>query len=675
MCDCKKFHEGQGVKAAVRASVPTIAPDIPIAEHVTVDSGDGVSPSTLLPAFKFCGSSLREGCYTITFRPSGSILSSFFQGTLRVDRSSPDGGPDNVIVSGDMYKKRIILRPPIPRPPFRPPFDPPRPPFDPPRPPPRPPFDPSVAVMASLNQDTVMDQSIPIFPRSQYHSYLKITNVSSPFIVPKGTPCTVTLTLEQYDYVQPAAGTFKGSFPASPSRIVVLSLQSTDEGLQGRWTEGGVDRGSVTMSWVSTFFRRATVEIDTLDGAVAPKPVSDGAGGMEYFDTIYAKHGWDLTVVEDQVKVPAPSGVTPTECWSASDLHNLMLTNRKAGTDLDKEWKIHFMIVPAKLGCSRGVMYDTIGVPREGCASFSDDGYPSDNSFNFGAAENQKQRDVARAYLRSAAHEITHTFNQIHQEQETVSDNSIMTTTPSVADVLAGPTSGSPGVFPDQINLAVNTTVRNHLVHMPDPVVRPGGWPFASWFGSLLQSSDSYLFRPSELTLDVEVPDGRVLLGHPLDVSWTLTNRTDVNIIAPNDVTLEGLFASIDITDAYGARKPFRPYVIACDNVRLLELEKGNHVQASHKVFWNTEGFAFPRAGRYKIGIEVAWSAYGTPVGVRSERDIFVDFPTSESENRMSELALNDDVGKWVALGGGANHLESASGRISQMDDNDRNLF
>ena len=56
-------------------------------------------------------------------------------------------------------------------------------------------------------------------------------------------------------------------------------------------------------------------------------------------------------------------------------------------------------------------------------------------------------------------HELTHTLNQIHQEQETAADNSIMTTTPSVADVLGGAATGEPGVFRDQIKLAQNTNV------------------------------------------------------------------------------------------------------------------------------------------------------------------------------------------------------------------------
>src|SRR6185295_9592488 len=193
---------------------------------------------------------------------------------------------------------------------------------------------------------------------------------------------------------------------------------------EGRLSVAGVDKGSITLAWVSPFFRRASVELDVLKGSVAPLPVPDGAGGTEYFDTVFAKTGWQLTVIKDQTNVPVPAGVTPTNCWSSADLHNLMTSVRQA-VNLDAEWRIHLSVVPAKLGCGRGVMFDQIGVPREGCSSFSDDGYPTSDSSNFGLAANKKQRDVPRAFLRSATHELTHTLNQIHQEQETAADNSI----------------------------------------------------------------------------------------------------------------------------------------------------------------------------------------------------------------------------------------------------------
>ena len=187
-----------------------------------------------------------------------------------------------------------------------------------------------------------------------------------------------------------------------PSRTVTLRLSKVAAPFpfsltggpfyEGRLIEGGVDKGGVTLGWVSSFFRRATLEIDTLVGAVRPAPVPDGAGGTEFFDTVFANIGWQLTVVQDQTNVPVPAGVVATECWSAANLHALMTNVRNPATNLDAEWRVHMIVVPAKLGCSRGVMYDQIGVPREGCASFSDDGYPD---LRFGELRGGREQEAA----------------------------------------------------------------------------------------------------------------------------------------------------------------------------------------------------------------------------------------------------------------------------------------
>ena len=551
----------RGVSGGAPSTPSLVRAQVPLAHRITitdvnddVDAAEDKAVVTKRPLpFKFC-KAMRAGCYVIHYQPSHSVLVSF-EGTLRVDRSAPDGGPDNLIASGDLYRKSLLLPPvPVQGPVFNPIPDPgpelPGPVTGPIAGPVTGPVlglhdAPSTAVLVSKGPVRLrplhLRPRIPIFARGAYSSYLKVTSITGPTIVAKTGACTVTIVAEQFDYTQPTGGSFTGSFPGSASRTVTmnLSLSATPSpaggpSYTGRWVVGGVDRGSISLDWVSRFFRRASVEIDTLAGAVRPEPVPNGSGGTEYFDTIYAKHGWQLSVVKDQSNVPVPAGVTATACWSSGDLHNLMTANRKPTTDLDKDWHVHLMVVPAQLGCGRGVMYDTIGVPREGCASFSDDGYPTGDSSNFGAAANQEQRNVARAFLRSATHEITHTFNQIHQEQETAADNSIMTTTPSVADVLGGPATGAPGVFPDQINLAVNTNVRHHLNHMPDPVIRPGGWPFASWFGSpVLQAADRHEFADSELSLTLTGPTTNVVLGQPIELSWTLTNGTADELVVP----------------------------------------------------------------------------------------------------------------------------------------------
>ena len=679
MCNCSE-HESSGSLAKMTgASVePAMKPQVPLSRQISIsdeDSGDQPAATDLqpFPPFRLCRLDFREGCYQINFRPTAGFVS--FEGTLRVDRSAPDGGADHLIVSSDLYSKRPVIGP-IPHP--------------------LPPVGNKDADEAAADAGltslagslSAVDEPaipfpirrprIPIFPRARYHSYLRVTSVSAPVAVPLPKKCELTIVAEQFNYTQPPVGQFKGTFPATPSRTVTMKLSKVPAPFpfsltggpfyEGRLLEGGVDKGSVTLAWVSKFFRRATLEIDTLVGAVRPAPVPDGAGGTEFFDTIFARTGWQLTVVQDQLNVPVPSGVVPTNCWSSADLHALMTTVRNPATNLDAEWRVHMIVVPAKLGCSRGIMYDQIGVPREGCASFSDDGYPTSDSSNFGLAANRKQRDVPRAFLRSATHELTHTLNQIHQEQETAADNSIMTTTPSVADVLGGPATGEPGVFPDQIKLAHNTNVRHHLNHMPDPVIRPGGWPFASWFPTgAPQAADRHDFEPSELTLAVTATTDRVALGQPLDLTWTMTNTSGVSLRAPNDVGIEALFASITVTDAEGRERPVRPFVILCEHAKLSELEPGKSVTASAKVFWSTAGFAFERPGRYRVDVAVSWSAQGVMVGVQSGIDVFVDYPSSASDNHSANLVLHPEVGKWVALGGDAYHLGEACRRLQAL--------
>jgi hypothetical protein len=692
MCKCSDDESADtGDTISVTSTVPTVKPLVPLSRQVrlndqSLDVDVPASAAHLMASeptslFKPCKLAFQEGCYQLAFIPTGSVVT--YEGTLRVDLSAPDAGADNLIVSGDLYSKLPVhgrtdrsaivtngngngeqVDDDVTRPTSLPTT--------------------LAGALSAVDQpivpELVQRPKIPVFPRDRYHSYLKVTKVSAPTQIPIGAKCEVTIVAEQFNYTQPPTGTFKGTFSSTPSRTVTLKLSKVSAPFpfsltggsyyEGRLFEGTVDQGRVTLAWVSKFFRRATLEIDTLLGAVRPAPVPDGSGGTEFFDTIFAKTGWNLKVVQDQLNIPVPSGVTPTNCWSAPDLHALMTNVRNPATNLDAEWHVHLIIVPAKLGCSRGVMYDQIGVPREGCASFSDDGYPVSDSSNFGSAANMKQRDVPRAFLRSATHEVTHTLNQIHQEQETSADNSIMTTTPSVADVLGGPATGEPGVFPDQIKLVHNSTVRNHLNHMPDPVIRPGGWPFASWFPTgAPQASDRYDFALSELDLTIKTDSQRIALGQPLRIEWMLTNASGVPLRVPNDISIEALFATITVIDGEGRERPFRPFAIVCEHSKLRTLEAGESVSASSRLFWSTEGFAFQRPGRYYVNVAVSWSAQGVLVGVQNQIEVFVDYPITPADNQAADLVLHPEVGKWVALGGNAYHLPEACRRLVALSD------
>lgn len=629
-------------------------------------------PHVPIPFPRPCKINLKAGCYRITYRPSAFVT---YRGTMRVEVS---GG--SRIVSGDLYRFSNFVFPPVvssvAREGLRPIGD--------------EADDDADAGGTRLGAVTAGELSeivsraplaalalgIPIYPRNKYYSYLKITGVKHSPLHGAGIGfgnCVLTLTAEEYVYTQPPAGQFNGTFPAAPgTRTVQIVLQSkspapvgiTGPYFEGQLRQGGVDKGAFTMGWVSPSFRRAHIEVDTLTGAVAPAAV-----GAEDFRTIFATAGWDVTVSYDQVNVPVPAGVSPNDCWSSGNLHDLMVSVRNPATDLDSRWHMHLIVVPAELGCGRGVMYDSIVVPREGVASFCDDGYPSSDTTHYGTAANQQQRNVPRAFIRSACHELGHGFNQIHQENEGGADNSIMTTTPSVAGVLQGPATGAPGIFPDNINLAFNDHCRRHLIHWPDPLVRPGGHTFGSGHGgAAVPSPDRQYFTAQELELRIDLAGSPIEIGEPLLASWTLTNTSQMAIAVPSDISIEAQHTTISVTRPTGDERVMRSFVIRTDDVSIQPLQPGESLAGQTRVFWSAnQGFAFELPGRHRLDIEIAWNYGGVPFAVRSSTDVWVNYPQTMADNDAAAILLNDEVGKYVALGGNAPHLTDAVSRLSQL--------
>jgi len=636
---------------------PTPGPATPLTDPF---AGRSLFPFPWSQPWRLCYISLKSGCYRVTFTPNSSLY--VYHGTMRVD--SAGGG---TTISGDLY--RFVRLPWTWQPGHLPPF-------------PRLPLrgDPGVARIPIAAESDDRSGGIPIYPRNRYYSYLKVIGIESGPLITTG-PCELKLVIEEYVYSHPAPGSFDGSFPSVPSRTftVALSPQSAPPGFAGDYyagklIESGVEKGSFTMEWVSEHFRKATLEVDTVDGAVPPEGVPAASGeGTEDFRTIFETAGWDLNVIYDQTSIPVPDNVNATSCWSHADLHALMLSVRNPATNLDQEWRLHLVVVPATMGCDRGVMYDTIDVPREGVASFSDDGYPRSNSLYFGSAEGQRQRDVPRAFLRSAAHEVGHGFNQQHQNftayGEPGTDNSIMTPTPGVADVLRGPSSGAPGVFPDDIALRVNDHVRHHMIHLPDPVVRPGGMTFGAGHWSVVPEADEdrYFFGSEELELRLSPKTNRVKLGEPLPITWELVNNNEEAIPVPNDIRLKAQHAHITVVDPGGVSRRMPSFVIQTDTVTTKDLQPGEKLVADATLFWSSNGFAFETPGKHDVEVRIMWNHEGIPYGVKASTEIWVDYPVSDADNEIASTLMCRDVGMYVALGGGAAHLEEAVSRIDQV--------
>lgn len=618
---------------------------------------------------------LIPGCYRITFTPDD--FSNIFYGTLRVEL------PGDPVIEPEVFGNEYIFRDPFLRfetvisgdlyrfPRFA--FDPPDPTIRPGPGRPRPHF------------PSPLD--IPVYPCSRYHSYLKVTDLVIH------THGWFTLEIEEYNYIQPSPGFFDGTFSDTPDRRfrVRLGRAPAPPGFIGSYFAGRVlgpaTGGQFTMGWVTPYFRRATLEIDTVEGAVPPGRGETGVRGrplpgsrlppaVQDFRTIFATAGWNLNVFYEDTEIPIPEGVDPNACWTRGALHGLMQSVRRPTVDLDREWWLHLVVVPGTLGCGRGIMYDIIGVPREGVATFSDDGYSRSESLNFGSAEDRKQREVPRAYLRSAAHEVGHGFNQIHQQAEGGPDNSIMTVTPSVADVLGGPMTGSPGVFPDDIRLSFNNTVRRHMIHLPDPVVRPGCMTFASWFGwrspggfgPIVPHADQdiILLPQDDLELRLLPKADRLKLGEPLLLGWQLVNQSNTSIPMPNDIRVEALHTHISVIGPDGMSCPVPTFIIECEAAHVHNLEPGEKLEAETWLFWSSQGFSFEEPGKHIIEVRIIWNYSGIPSGVKASTNLWVDYPVNDDDNQVASLLLHNEVGMYVALGGDAPHLKEAVSRIEQ---------
>ena len=591
------------------------------------------------PFPRLCLTQLKQGCYTVEHTPtSATLFSARFRGTLRVELTG--AAPR---ISGDFYRYRLI--------------------------------DPSVIGLpvdlvrrpdllerlGAASDEAADTTTIPVYSRRSYNSYLRGTRANLVSRPAKGEPCRFSLEFEQFTYSHPASG-FSGSFPTTPSRRVKFALNhtGTPDLFTGQMHEllssgGTALLGSVSIRWISPFFRRARVQLNTLTGAVAPPTV-----GTNDIRSIFGDSGWDVTVTDGgSISLPAAlSGVTTTACWSEANLHALMQSvPGYNAADLDSQWRVHLVAVPATLGCSRGIMFDsaTLGadpnaVPREGAATFSHDGYPAGDfpasvGSQYDTATGQQQRNVPRAYLRSATHEVGHAFNQIHQSFEGGNDNSIMTPTPGVASVL-----GAGGTFPDGINLAFNDRVKRHLRHYPDPAVRPGGMEFFGSAVSAPQPAD--VDWVSNMRLVVVPSAERARLGQPITLAWTLTNDSEGPVPVPDRIDAETMIARINVTDSSGRITFMRPPVLdACFTYNVVALEPGAAIAGSTTLFWGKNGFAFETPGRHRVEVLLLWTVAGAPIAASGEADVYVEYPVSDQDNDVAALMLHPEVGKAVYAG------------------------
>jgi len=212
-------------------------------------------------------------------------------------------------------------------------------------------------------------------------------------------------------------------------------------------------------------FRRASVEIDAVQGSELPLENGAGIGWTQVFDTL----GWDVTVKVSETNVAELSG----RSWADSEMHQAMLAHRDA-INLDTEWRYHILAVKLIDSTPRGIMYDADGtdsnnVPREGVGIATHWVIP--DTPEWGLVRGIRFGLAKAPFFRTAVHELGHVMALFH----TTVDNGYMNTTDLIA---ASATSMIP--FPNNIKWAYAEQNLKQLRHYPDVFVRPGGTPFGT---------------------------------------------------------------------------------------------------------------------------------------------------------------------------------------------------
>jgi hypothetical protein len=580
------------------------------------ESGDN-SPVPLavpFPGLQF--KSLRAGCWLINYRPIASPFITF-DGTLRVEAHS--GGRT---ASGDLYQRRmIIVGQPVPVPVLGPPPNP--------------------------------ANGIPIFARSRYRYYLRVTSLPEFFVF--GT--SFTLGFEMHRFTA-ASGTWsnEGAFTAKMT-WAPAGYPSSGDYIEGDVrNSAGTVVGRLTGGWLSKRLRKVSLEIDTVAGSERPIDNGAGFGWAQVFNAI----NWEASVVLGETDVAEPSGAS----WSDAEMHAAMLAKRDP-VSLDSEWRYHLLAVRNIDSTPRGIMYDAFGtdsnkVPREGVGISTHWTIP--DTPEWGLVRGQRFGAATAPFFRTAVHELGHALGLYHN---TV-DNGFMNTT----DVIAGnATPGTP--FPNNIKWAFADDDLKRLRHYPDIYIRPGGTAFGS------ASMTSPAISPTDLETEIPGLELRVMpllpevpIGAPVRVKLTLENYGDTEVCVPAKLSLKTDFVHGHVIDPSGARRSFHPLIHCIEDKPMRILAHGESMTADLTLLRGAEGALFPAGGLYEINVEVSWDVGPLHAVVQGRTSLMV---MGASDPAHAEAALrllsNPDAHLVLALGG--DHLAEGIDAIHAAIDND----
>lgn len=534
---------------------------LPLAQHDErrpVDEDSPSPPDVPLP-IPIHIRSVRTGAWILNYKPVNSPFVAY-DGTLRVESIA-----NGKRASGDLYQ----------RPTFRLPFPP--------------------GGITILGPPPNPANGIPIQPINKYRFYLRVTSILEYFTFGNA----FDLGLELYAF------TPTNSWSTTPIKCTAnMKWGVAPNGYPSDFLEGDLKEnvtkavlGHLKMGWISPYYRKVTVEIDTVAGS--ERPLDDGHGHDWY--TVAKDVGYELTLDQSDQNVVEPSG----DSWADNELHAAMLARRDQ-SNLNVEWRYHALAVKNLDSTPRGIMYDVGStdsdqIPREGLGISThwiipSTGWGTVGGMRFGLAK--------QAHFRAAVHEWGHALGLQHN----FIDFGFMST----SDVIAGQ---SGGTFPNNIKWAFADNDLKRLRHWPDIFVRPGGvdFGFANEITPPLTPDDQALaLEMPELSLEITPLITEVPLGAPVRVALKLTNISNASISVPADISLKSPYVSGVVRDSSKTIRSFKPLIACVDENTMTDLEANKSVSTCVTLLRGREGSLFPSSGVSEIEFTLRWSFLST---------------------------------------------------------------
>ncbi|MBI1840102.1 MAG: hypothetical protein HYR88_04540 [Verrucomicrobia bacterium] len=413
----------------------------------------------------------------------------------------------------------------------------------------------------------------------------------------------------------------------------------------------GNESGRVTLSWVSSYLRRALLEIDQVNGVKAPL---DNFSGTELsplaidarrtWASVYRKCGWRMeAVLSDQPAEP------PSKVWSEPELLEALPALRDSD-DVDDEWRYHLFCVGQLADGGRGYTFDSRGVAPPSTL-FESVVIAARYPFTDGEAGKLEWGELAGraledtpAYFRTAVHEMGHAMRLRHN----FTTSGFMATTDAIQQTALTRSAASPRKIdvlgtmewdfaPDDLE---------RLRHWPDIVVRPGGnGPEAKLPGidefrimPLLGGLDESLQEP-QLTLEVSPLAEEFPLGAPVRLELTLTNRGERDFQAPILRFKSGNLGG-SVRSPSGDELRFVPLSHNIDDLGLQAVEPGGTTRGAITLLSGPDGPLFPSPGRYSVTVETRVYRDRQFFSLSRSAEVYVAAIVNERQERVADLLL-----------------------------------